>query len=97
MKTILPWMFSGVRMETVEIPNSVTYIGKRAFSYCYILREVSCRNTTPPTLGEDVFLNDKDQYNNNLTIKVPYNSNIYNEYCSKWSQYSPKVVAYYAN
>ena len=97
VKTILPWMFSGVRMETVEIPNSVTYIGKRAFSYCYILREVSCRNTTPPTLGEDVFLNDKDQYNNNLTIKVPYNSNIYNEYCSKWSQYSPKVVAYYAN
>jgi hypothetical protein len=89
VKTILPWMFSGVRMETVEIPTSVTYIWKRAFSYCYILTEVSCRNTTPPTLGEDVFLNDKDKYNNNLTIKVPYVSG--DEYREKWSQYERQV------
>ena len=95
VKTILPWMFSGVRMETVEIPTSVTYIGKRAFSYCYILTEVSCRNTTPPTLGEDVFLNDKDKYNNNLTIKVPYVSG--DEYREKWSQYEHKVWGTFVN
>ena len=95
VKTILPWMFSGVRMQKVEIPTSVTYIGKEAFSYCYILTEVSCRNTTPPTLGEDVFLNDKDEYNNNLTIKVPYVSG--DEYREKWSQYKHKVWGTFVN
>jgi hypothetical protein len=93
VKTILPWMFSGVRMEKLEIPNSVTHIGDRAFSYCYILTEVSCRNTTVPTLGNDVFLNDRDKYNNNLLIKVPYISG--NEYRSKWSQYEHKIWGTY--
>ena len=95
VKTILPWMFSGVRMETVEIPTSVTEIRKQAFYNCYRLTEVSCRNNTPPTLGEDVFYNDEDKYNNNLLIKVPYLRG--DAYREKWSQYAAKVWATFVN
>ena len=95
VKTILPYMFSCVRMRNVEIPTSVTYIGDMAFSYCYILTEVSCRNTIPPTLGKDVFYNDKDKYNNNLLIKVPYVSG--DAYREKWSQYEHKVWGTFVN
>ena len=95
VKTILPWMFSGVRMEKVEIPTSVTEIRKQAFYNCYRLTEVSCRNNTPPTLGEDVFYNDKDKYNNNLTIKVPYLRG--DAYREKWSQYAAKVWGTFVN
>jgi hypothetical protein len=96
VKTILPWMFSGVRMEKVEIPTSVTEIRKQAFYNCYRLTEVSCRNTTPPTLGEDVFYNDKDEYNNNLLIKVPYGSSG-NKYREMWSQYAHCVWGTFVN
>ena len=95
VKTILPWMFSGVRMQTIEIPTSVTYIGKEAFYNCYLLTEVSCMKITPPTLAEDVFYNDKDEYNNNLLIKVPYVSG--NEYREKWNQYEPKIWGTFEN
>ncbi len=89
VKTITPWMFSGVRMQKVEIPNSVTYIGDMAFSYCYILTEVSCKNTTPPTLGNDVFLDSPDKNNNSLDIKVPYD--FVQSYKSVWNQYSHRI------
>ena len=89
VKTILPWMFSCVRMQKVEIPTSVTYIGKRAFSYCYILTEVTCMTTTPPTLGEDVFLDSPDKNNNLLDIKVPYDC--VQKYKSAWNQYSHRI------
>jgi hypothetical protein len=95
VKTILPYMFSCVRMRKVEIPTSVTYIGDMAFSYCYILTEVSCRKTIPPTLGKDVFYNDKDKYNNNRDFKVPYNS--IDAYKSAWSQYEHRLWAYFDN
>ena len=97
VKTILPWMFSCVRMKKIEIPNSVTYIGEGAFSYCYILTEVSCKNTTPPTLGKNVFYNDRDENNNNLLIKVPYTPTVFEKYRSKWSQYYNRMQAYYTD
>ena len=81
VKTIWPWMFSGVRMQNVTIPASVTSIGKEAFSYCYILTEVTCMGTTAPTLGEDVFY-DSDELER---IYVPSGSLI--DYKKKWSDY----------
>jgi hypothetical protein len=59
VKTIWPWMFSCVRMQNVTIPASVTSIGKEAFSYCYILTEVTCEGTTAPTLGENAFYDSR--------------------------------------
>lgn len=85
VKTIWPWMFSGVRMQNVTIPASVTSIGKEAFSYCYILTEVTCMGTTPPTLGEDAFY-DSDELEH---IYVPSGS--LSDYQSKWSQYKGKL------
>ena len=81
VKTIWPWMFSGVRMQNVTIPASVTSIGKEAFSYCYILTEVTCMGTTPPTLGEDAFY-DSDELER---IYVPSGS--LSDYKKKWSDY----------
>ena len=81
VKTIWPWMFSCVRMQNVTIPASVTSIGKEAFSYCYILTEVTCEGTTAPTLGEDAFY-DSDKLEH---IYVPSGS--LSDYQSKWSKY----------
>lgn len=79
VQTIWPWMFSCVRMQNIEIPASVTSIGKEAFSYCYILDTVTCKGSTPPTLGEDVF------YKSLKYIYVPSGS--LGSYQSKWSDY----------
>ena len=81
VKTIWPWMFSCVRMQNIEIPASVTSIGKEAFSYCYILDTVTCNGTTAPTLGENVFYDSKELKN----IYVPSGS--LGSYQSKWSAY----------
>lgn len=88
VKTIWPWMFSCVRMQNVTIPASVTSIGKEAFSYCYILTEVTCEGTTPPTLGENVFYKSSELER----ISVPSGSS--SDYNSKWSQYSSKLYEY---
>ena len=76
VKTIHDWMFNCVRMQHVEIPASVTSIGKEAFAYCYILDEVKLHHTTPPTLGDDVFYKcGVDTENDKLdAIKVPSGS-----------------------
>ena len=85
VKTIWPWMFSCVRMQNIEIPASVTSIGKEAFSYCYILDTVTCKGTTPPTLGEDVFYKSGElKY-----IYVPSGS--LNSYQSNWNDYKGKI------
>ena len=85
VKTIWPWMFSCVRMQNITIPASVTSIGEGAFSYCYILTEVTCEGTTAPTLGENAFY-DSDKLER---IYVPSGS--LSDYQSKWSQYKGKL------
>ena len=55
MKTIHPWMFSGVRVRQIWIPQEIKSIGEGAFSYCYIFDGLTCNHTTPPTLGANAF------------------------------------------
>lgn len=43
------------KLETVEIPSSVTAIGSRAFQICSALKSVTIKATTPPTLNSDSF------------------------------------------
>ena len=52
----------------VIIPSTVTYnsttysvtsIGDRAFAWCEALTSITCKATTPPTLGTDVFYDTK--------------------------------------
>lgn len=50
--------FSGCSgLTNITIPNSATSIGQSAFWYCTGLTSITSLNTTPPTLGTDVFFN----------------------------------------
>ena len=91
VKTIWPYMFSGVRMQNVTIPASVTSIGKMAFYDCRVLTHVTCEGTTAPTLGEDAF-DSCDEFPSENSIAVPSGS--LSDYQSKWSQYSSKLYEY---
>ena len=42
-------------LSTIVIPENVTFIAERAFSNCPMLSDVTCLNSTPPTLAEDSF------------------------------------------
>ena len=55
VKTILPYMFSGVRLSALWIPTNVESIGDYAFYDCRKLGGVTLGHHNPPTLGEDVF------------------------------------------
>ena len=43
-------------LTSIEILNSVTSIGERAFAYCSGLTSITMQRTTPPTVGEKLFL-----------------------------------------
>ena len=90
VKTIWPWMFSGVRMQNVTIPASVTSIGKEAFYDCRVLTHVTCEGTTAPTLGEDAF-DSCDVLPSKNSIAVPASS--LSDYQSKWSEYKDMLYA----
>lgn len=96
VKTIYDWMFSCVRMQCVEIPASVTSIGKKAFSYCYILDEVKLHQTTPPTLGENAFYEcGKDTDNDKLdAIKVPSGSVEAFKNATNWKSYGDIITGW---
>lgn len=56
VKTISDYMFSGARVQRLNIPGNITSIGYRAFYDCRILEHVKCFGWTAPTLGDEVFL-----------------------------------------
>ncbi len=77
-------------LESITIPYSVTTIGDMAFYSCGKLREVYCKRTTPPSIGEDAF-------SHNAYIRriyVPTAS--VNAYKSalNWSDYSSVINGY---
>lgn len=53
--SILPWMFSGVRVHNIWIPENVTSIGNYAFFDCMRLNDVTMGHHTPPAIGTGVF------------------------------------------
>ena len=55
VKTLSKWMFHGVRMTGVWIPESVTSIGDNAFLDCRKLSYVTMGHHTPPAMGANVF------------------------------------------
>lgn len=78
------YCFSGCKkLRRVDIPKNITEIHDGAFEGCENLREVHVENTTPPTLGENVF-GDVSEYID-FKIFVPENSLL--TYQKKWGDY----------
>lgn len=47
------------KLRTITLPSSVTSLGDGAFSHCHVLGTVTCKATTPPTMGDTVFGDDR--------------------------------------
>ena len=76
-----------VGLESIEISSSVTSIGNDAFKGCVDLASITSLNTTPPTLGTDVFSNIAESY----TISVP--TDYVDAYKTAWSNYADHITA----
>lgn len=56
IKTIGHYAFwDCIGLTEIDIPSSVTSIEEGGFYNCENLKKVTCRNTTPPALEDDVF------------------------------------------
>lgn len=87
VKTILGYMFSGVRMKTITIPSSVTEIQYRAFYDCNILSHVICEPATPPSLSPESF-GGCDAFQR---ISVPAGSFDAYRSAENWSRYALQI------
>ena len=70
------------KLASITIPQSVTQIGDNAFAGCYNLLDVTVLATTPPTLGENAFVDERKAVlnypeNSNYTLWGKYFSNFY--------------------
>ena len=90
VNTIQDWMFNCVRMQTMEIPASVTSIGKEAFAYCYILEEVKLHHTIPPSLGKDAFYKSAKL----KAIKVLGSAETSFKSTDGWKNYADKITTW---
>ena len=73
-------------LTSVTIPDSVTSIGSSAFYGCSSLTSVYCMPTTPPEIGEEVFIN----HSPNLTIFVPKGCAA--KYKAQWGEWEDKIT-----
>ena len=88
IKTLTQAMFQKCqKLPSITIPASVTKIDQLAFDACYVLKDVVCLNTTPPTLGNSVFRNTSGS----LVIYV--HDAVVDTYKAEsgWSSYASKI------
>lgn len=75
-------------LTSINIPSGVTEISYLAFRNCTSLAKVTCRNSTPPYNGNDIFQNVPKS---TLNIYVPDESvNAYKS-ATNWSQYADRI------
>ena len=80
--------FVGAPIKQITIPDTVTEIGDRAFSYCDQLASITCLAATPPTLGKRAFTSETAGF----TIKVPAASVAAYKAATNWSSYADYIV-----
>ena len=81
-------------LTSITIPEGVTTIGHQAFIACYTLASVYCKATTPPTLGNNVFLyNATDR---KIYVPASDNDSIIKAYkaANNWCNYRDYIVEY---
>ena len=77
-------------LATVTLPAALTSIGYGAFMSCYALNTIYCYAENPPTLGNDVFLDDNTWQPmdlSNVTLYVPYGSIAAYQAADGWSSF----------
>ena len=92
--------FAGSSITSIVIPNGVQTIEANAFRQCSSLENVYFKSTTPPTIGENVFVSVwSDEAGasipaENLKIYVPVASvNSYKEASDNWIALADKIFA----
>ena len=83
------YCFDGSSITQIAIPDTVTEIGNRAFSYCWQLASITCLAATPPALGTKAFNSDTAGF----TIKVPAASVAAYKAADGWKDYASYIVA----
>ena len=71
----------------VDFPSTITSIGRQCFFQCSQLVTFICRNTTPPTLGSEVF----NSTNSALSIFVPDESVDAYKAATGWVSYASRI------
>ncbi len=91
VKTIHPWMFTGVNVANIWIPNTIERIGTHAFDDCKSLETVTMGHDSDkiPNIGEDVFY-DCDTFEELGKIKIRKRAEQYFRDAADWNAYEDK-------
>jgi len=81
-------------LTKIDLPAGLTSIGNSVFFSCTNLDIVTCRATTPPTLGTTVFGGNTNYPQPKLSaIKVPSASVEAYKAATNWSTYAGNIIA----
>lgn len=75
-------------LNSIVLPSTITSIGDRAFDYCYELKEIHCKATTPPTLEMFSLLSNIS----GRKIYVPHGSVEAYKAAENWSEFAEEIV-----
>jgi hypothetical protein len=81
---------SNKNLTSITIPDSVVSIGRQAFDFCDNLLSIYCKPTTPPTLGNSVFIKNLS----GRKIYVPTASVDVYKKAAYWSNYESYIEPY---
>ena len=74
-------------LKVVNIPSTCTSIQAQALAYCYALKKVVCRATTPPELHAQTFMST----NSDFLIYVPDASLEAYKTATNWKQFADRI------
>ena len=86
--SISEYAFYKTKINTINIPDNITYIGNNAFENTTYLNYITFDSTTPPTIGLNVFDCDND-----YSIYVPDESVNTYKTATNWSVYDHRIFA----
>lgn len=91
VRTIGPWNFyKSDELTTVILPSTLVSMDHNCFGSCPKISQVTCRATTPPTIGQSCFAT---VYSVQPTLYVPEGSVSAYQANNNWSQYFNSVTA----